>query len=113
MTAKTKARGAIKAMSNQNAMAPMAMIFCHVLNSVALTVGNSVIDLTEIMSWERITMHAVPGVRYMGKGTEGVPKMQDAINRENEGVKILVQVHQLVNPNNVRQRSQNGKIAAT
>jgi hypothetical protein len=49
----------------------------------------------------------------MGKGTEGLQKMREEFEAENEGIVIPTQVWWLVNPQTIRERRQNGEIAAS
>ena len=49
-------------------------------------------------SWDRLKIHTVLLVRYMGKGTEGLQNMREEVQAENEGVTIHVQVRGLSNP---------------
>jgi hypothetical protein len=60
-----------------------------------------------------LKIHAVPLVRYMGKGTEGLRKMREEFDAENEGIAIPTQVRWLANPCTIRERRQNGEIAAS
>ena len=70
-------------------------------------------DVEENETWERIKIHTVPLVRYMGKGTEGLHKMREEFEAENEGVMIPTQVRWLVNPRTTRERRQNSVITAS
>jgi hypothetical protein len=49
----------------------------------------------------------------MGKGTEGLQKMREEFEVENEGIVIPTQVRLLANPRTIRERRQNGEIAAS
>ena len=58
-------------------------------------------------------IHAVPLVRYKGKGPEGIQTMREKFDAENEGVAIPTYVRWLANPRAVRDRRPNGEIAAS
>jgi hypothetical protein len=62
---------------------------------------------------EKLKIHTVPLVRYMGKGTEGLQKMTEEIQAENEGVTIPAQVRWLLNPRTIKEREQRGEIKAS
>jgi hypothetical protein len=113
MNAKRNARGTITAVTHQNATAAMALMYRDVIITAARTVDKGVIDVEENESWERLKIHAVPLVRYMGKGTEGLQKMREEFEAENEGIAIPTQVRWLANPRTIRERRQNGEIAAS
>jgi hypothetical protein len=49
----------------------------------------------------------------MGKGTEGLQKIREEFEAENEGIAIPTQVQWLENPRTIRERRQNGEIAAS
>jgi hypothetical protein len=113
MNAKWNPNGAITAIIHKNAMAAMAQTFREVIINAAPTVDKGVIDVEENESLERLKFHAVPLVRYMGKGTEGLQKMQGEIHAENEGVVIPVQVRWLAPLHSIRDRRQTGEISAS
>jgi hypothetical protein len=113
MNAKSHAKGPITAITHENATAVMALTYGDVIINAAHTVDKGVIDVEENESWERLKVHAVPLVRYMAKGTEGMQTMRDEIHAENEGVVIPVQVRWLANPHSIRDRRQRGEISAS
>jgi len=55
-------------------------------------------------------MHAVPPIRCMGKGTEGLQKMRHEFKAENKGMVIPTQVRCLANPHTICGRRQNRAI---
>jgi len=81
--------------------------------TAARTVGKGVVDVEENESWERLKIHTVPLVRYIGKGTEGLQNMREEFKAENEGIVIPTHVRWLMNPRTIRDRRQNGEIAAS
>jgi hypothetical protein len=113
MKAKRNAKGASTAITHPNATAEMALQYRDIIITAARTVDTGVVDVEENESWERLKIHAVPLVRYMGKGTEGLPKMREEFEAENQGIVIPTQVRWLANTNAIRERRQNGEIAAS
>ena len=75
MNARTNAKGAITAINHQNATAVMAMQYRDIIITAAKTVDRGVVDVKENTTRERLKIHAVPVVRYMGNRTEGLQKM--------------------------------------
>jgi len=69
MNAERNAKGAITAITHPNATAEMALQYCDIINTAARTVDKGVMDGEENESWERLKIHAVPLIQYMGKGT--------------------------------------------
>jgi len=113
MNTKRNAKGAITAITHPNATAEMAMQYCDIIITAARTVDRGVVDVEENETWERLKIHAVPLVRYMVKGTEGLQKMREEFEVENEGIKVPTQVRWLANPHTIRESRQNGEIAAS
>jgi len=72
MNARRNAKGAMPAIRHQNATAEMAMRYRDFIITAARTVDRGVKDVEENETWERPKIHAVPLVRYMGKGTEAL-----------------------------------------
>jgi hypothetical protein len=62
---------------------------------------------------ETLKIHAVPLVRYRGNGTEDLQKMPEESEAENKGIAITTQVRWLSNAHAMRERRQNGEIAAS
>jgi hypothetical protein len=91
----------------------MALLYRNIIISTARAVDKVVIDVEGNESWERLKIHAVPLIRYMGKGTEGLQKMREEIQVENEGVAIPAQVRWLTNPRTIKERRRNGEITAS
>jgi len=112
INSKHNARGAITALTHQNATAAMTLTDCDSFITTACTVNHGVINVEENESWQRLKIHAVPLGRYMGKGTESLQMMEDEMHGRNKGVAIPVQVRWLVNPHYIRERGQKGEISA-
>jgi len=79
----------------------------------ASSVNNVVIDVEDNESLERLKIHVVPLVWYIGNGTEGMQKMREEFEAGNEGAAIHAQVRLLANPCTIRERRPNGEIAAS
>jgi len=106
MNARRNAKGVISAITHQNATAEMAMRYWNVIITAGMTVDRGVMDVEGNKTWERIQIHAVPLVRYIGIGTEGSQKMREEIEAENEGIAIPTQARWLANPRIIRERRQ-------
>jgi hypothetical protein len=104
MNARRNAKGVIMAITHQNATAEMAMRYQDVISMAARTVDRGVVDVEENETWARRKFHAVPLVRYMGQGTEGLQKMREEFEAENDGIAIAAQVRWLANPRTIRER---------
>jgi len=113
MNARRNAKGAITAITNQNATAEMALLYCDIIITAARTVDKGVVNVKENETWDRLKIDAVPLVRYMGKRSEGLQKMRVEFEAENGSVAILAQVRWLAHPRTIRERRQNGEIAAS
>jgi len=75
MNAKRNVKGAITAITHPNATAQMALQYRDIIITAARTADKGVVDVEENEFWERLEIHAVPRIRYMGIGTEGLQKM--------------------------------------
>jgi len=113
MNARRNGKGAITAITHQNAIAEMAMRYRVIISTAAKTVDKGVVEVEENETWERLKIHAVPLVRYMGNGTDGLQKMGQQFEAENKGVVIPTQVRWLATPRTNMERRQNGEITAS
>jgi len=91
----------------------MALQYCYIIITAARTVDNGVVDVEENESWERLKIHAVHLIWYMGKGTEGLQKMREQFEAENKAIVIPTQVRWLANPRTIRESRQNREIAGS
>jgi len=89
------------------------MQYHDIIITAARTVSRGVVDVEENETCERLKIHAVPLVRYMGKDTEGLLKMREKFEAENKGIAIPTQVRWLANPRTIRERRQNGEITTS
>jgi hypothetical protein len=113
MNARRNAKGKITAFMHQNATAEMTMQYCDIIITAARTIDRGVVDVEENVTWERLQIHAVPLMRYMGKGTEGLHMMREEFEAENEGIVIPTEVRWLGNSRTIRERRPNGEIAVS
>jgi len=113
MNARMNAMGATTAITHQNATAEMALRYSDIIITAARIVDKGVVDVKERESWERLTIYAVPLVRYMGKDTEGLLKLREEFEPQNEGIKIRTPLQWLANPRTIRERMKNREIAAS
>lgn len=94
-------------------MVAMGLAYLDEFINTAHMVDKGVVDVARTEFLHRLKVHAVPLVRYMGKGTEGLQKKWDEIQAENKGVVIPVHVRWLVNPHCLRDRRPRGEISAS
>jgi len=113
MNAKRNAKGAITAITHPNATAEMALQYADMIIAAASSVDKGVLDVEENESWGRRKIHAVPVIRSMGKGTEGLQKIREEFKPENDGIVIPDLVRRLANPRTIRERRGNGEIAGS
>jgi len=113
MNAKRNAKGTIAALTHPNTTTEMALQYHVSILTKARMVDIAVVDVAENESWARLMISTVPLVLYMGKGTEGLQMMREELEAENEGIVIPTQVRSLANPCTIRERRQNGGIAAS
>jgi len=91
INAKRHAKGAIYAITHPNATSEMPLQCRNIIITAARTVDKGVVDVEENQSCERLMIHTVPLIRYMGKGTEGLQKMREKFEAQNEGIVIPTQ----------------------
>jgi len=113
MNARRNAKGAITAITHQNATAETAMQYRNIIITAARTGYRGVVDVDESETWERLKIHAVPLLRYGGKGPECLPKMGEEFEAKNKGIEIPTQLRWRANPHTIRERRQNGEIAVS
>jgi len=113
MNAKRNANGAINAIMHPNATAEMARQNRDVIITAARTADTGVVDVEENESLERLLIDPVPLIRYMGKYMDRLQKMREEFEADNKGIVIPNQVRWLVNSPTIRERRQNGEIAAS
>jgi len=77
------------------------------------TVDKGVMDVEETEFWERLKIHTVPLVRYMGNGMEGQQTIREEFEEENKAIVIPTQVRWLANPQTMRERRQTRRIAGS
>jgi hypothetical protein len=102
MNAKRNARGTVTAITHQTATAAIAQIYRDVIITAGRKVDKGVIDVEQHRFGERIRIHSVPLVRYMGEGTDSLQKMRDDFTAENEGITLPIHVPGLTNPRTIR-----------
>ena len=113
MNASRNAKGMSTEITHQNATAVIAMRYHDIIITAARTIDRAVVDVEEFNTLEWLKIHAVPLEWYMGKGTEALETMREESSAENGGIVIPTQVRWLANPSSIRERRQNGEIAAS
>jgi len=91
----------------------MALIYPNVIITAALTGDKGDPEIEANESWHRLRIHAVPLVRYMGKGTADLLEIGEATEEENEGIAIPAEVPFLTNRRTIRERRLTREIAAS
>jgi len=79
----------------------------------ATTVDIGVVEVEQIESWQLVIIYVVTHVWWMGKVTEGLQKIQEEFEAENEGVAIPAQEWWLAHHCSLRGRRQTGETAAS
>jgi len=97
MNARRLAKGEITAIAHLNSTAKMIRRYHDMIITAARTVVKGVVDVEENESSERLKIHEVPHIQYMGKGMEGLQMMQEEFEAENEGIQIPTTVWRLGN----------------
>jgi len=72
MNAKRNAKGVITAITHPNATVKMALQYHNIFITVVRAVDKGLVDVEENEYRERLKIHPVPVIRYMGNGTEGL-----------------------------------------
>jgi len=91
----------------------MALQYHNIIITAARADHKGVVDVEDNQSWKQLKIRAVPLIQYMGIGMEGLQKMLEEFQAENNGIVIPTQVRWLANPHTIRERRQNQKIAAS
>jgi hypothetical protein len=91
----------------------MAQQYSDIIITAARTVYRGIVHVAQTETWERLNIHAGPLVRYIGKGTEGLHKIREELEAENEGIAIPTLVRWLEDPRTISERRQTGGIAAS
>jgi len=94
-------------------MVVMVLIDYKVKITAARTVQKAVIDIEENTSWERLMIHAVPLMKYMRNGTDGLQQMWDEIHTQNEGIADTLLVPWLARAPTIKQRRQQVEISTS
>jgi len=102
INAKRNSKGAITAITQQNATAAMALQYREIIITAASTVDKGVVDIQENESWEGLTIQKVPHVQHMRKSTEGLQKMPEEFEAVNEGIAIPTKAWWLAIPRTIR-----------
>jgi hypothetical protein len=113
MNPRRNGKGAITAITRQNATAEMALHYCDNIITAVSTVDKRVVDVEDNETCERLKIHPVPPLRYMGKGMEGLQNIRQEFKPDIKGITIPSEVWQLENPHTIRERRQNGEIATS
>jgi len=78
-----RGNGTITVITHQTATPEIALHYCKIIIMAAGTLGKGVVDVVENESWERLTIHEVQRQQSMGRVTEGLWMMREALDVEN------------------------------
>jgi hypothetical protein len=83
------------------------MLLClyrnDILNAIQ-EVDQGVTDVCELDKWVWLKVHGIPLNHFMGKGTQGVQKLQVEIQANYEGVEVLPGIHWLGGAGSIKER---------
>jgi hypothetical protein len=81
----------------------------EILNAIR-EVDRGVTDVKELDKWVHLKVHGIPLNRFMGRGTQGVQKLQLEIQANREGVEVLPGIRWLGKAGSIKERYQRGDI---
>jgi hypothetical protein len=85
-------------------------LYCNDILNTIREVDQGVTDVHELDKWVRLKVHGIPLNHFMGKGTQGVQKLQVEIQANHEGVEVLLGIHWLGRAGSIKERYQHGDI---
>jgi len=103
MNAKSNVKGAMTAITHQNTIAVMALVFRNIIINQVQKVNKGVIDFETNYSLESLMVYAAALVRFIGICKEGTQIMWCKIHAVNKWVVIPVQVWWQTNPLSIRE----------
>jgi len=103
-------QGTISAIMHQNPNEDMALEYRDIMIKEPRSVDKGISDVQGNVLWERLKIPTVPIVGNMGMGTDGLEKMRETIDAENEGVTIPAKVRWLTNPRTIQEGGPRGEI---
>jgi len=92
MNPRRNAKGAITAITHQNATAEMALCYRDIIMTATRSVDKGVVDVEENDSWEKYKIPRSAASVVHGKWHEGLQAMREGFEAENEGIAIPNQV---------------------
>jgi hypothetical protein len=84
----------------------MALRYCDNISIAVRMVGREVMAVEDNKTWERLKIHAVHLVCYMGKCEEGLQTMPEESEAGNDGIASPTNVQWLANPPTIREMRQ-------
>jgi len=110
---KWNANGPFNAITHPNATEAMAEWYRDIIIIDARTVNKGVVDIEDNESCERLKIHTVPLIQYMGNGPECLQMMREEFEEQYRSTVIPTQARWLVSPRTFRERRQTEAIAAS
>jgi hypothetical protein len=88
MNARWNANGTVTVITHRNRTAEMCPHYPHCIIMVARTVTSGVIDVKQCERWDKLKIHVVLLVQYIGKCTDALQIMRNELQMEHEGTNI-------------------------
>jgi hypothetical protein len=76
-------------------------------------VDRGILDVQELDKWVKLKVHGIPLNRFLGKGMQGVQKLQLEIQANHHSVEVLPGLHWLGNPQKVKERYRQCEIQSS
>jgi len=94
----------VTAITHPNATAEIALQYWDIILTAARTVDKGGVDIDQNARCENLKIHAVPYIRSMEQGMDGLQKMCEECVPQNTGIVIPTEVRWLGNPHTIRER---------
>ena len=91
--------------------AEVALPVRDIIITAGRKVDEGVVDVKENVCLDTLKIHAVPRIQYLLSGTDGLHKVREEFDMENECILITTPVQWLLNTHTIRERRQNREIA--
>jgi short subunit dehydrogenase-like uncharacterized protein len=113
MNARKNAKGMITAIMHRNSTLEMVLWYRFIIFIAARTVNKAVIDFEQNETRERLKIHTVHLVQYIGKGTDGQQKMREHFEVEKADITIPTKVRWLAKSRTFSEKRQVSEIATS
>ena len=89
------ARGTLSGLSTPYTPVSQLLVYRDTIIRAVRTVDPGIVNITSNETWKWVKIHGVTLFLYMGKGTNGLNKLREEIEAENEGVEIPMEMRWL------------------